>query len=121
MSVTIPQGDVIPRVESRIRGNVIGDIIFIAVYLILPENCIAYLGVIGGFGAGFCARYEGQTAWNSFSALTVAVPVIGFYSTVAYRVLNNVFGALFALAFGKIIERFLLALSKIKIKRIKSL
>lgn len=124
MSVTIPQGDIKTRVESRIRANVIAGIFFVIALLIVPEGLISYLSMIGGVAAGFCARYEGQTAWNSFSALAVSVASLGFYTAVAFRVLNNIFGALFAFMFGKIIDNLLIALNsvfiKLKNRKIKS-
>ncbi|MDE7083594.1 MAG: FUSC family protein [Clostridia bacterium] len=116
MSVTIPQGAMHPRVESRIRANVIGCLIMTVASIALPATLFRYFGLVGGFCAGFCGKYEGQTAWNSFSAVSAAASTLGVRTALAFRVLNNVFGALFALLFGKIIEQLLLSLNDLIVK-----
>ena len=116
MSVTVPVGNIKERVEGRIRGNMIADIMFIFVSIAVPVEFMQYASMAGGFGAGFCGKYEGQTAWNSLSAMTVAASVIGVYSTIVYRIINNVLGALFAFALGTVIERVLSGLYDLFIK-----
>ncbi len=113
MSVTIPQGTTPMRVESRIRANVIGCILLFFASIILPSVLWGYIGIIGGIGAAFCGKYEGQTAWNSLSALAAATSVLGVKRALAFRILNNIFGALFAFMFGKIIDRILLAINNL--------
>ncbi|MDE6000964.1 MAG: FUSC family protein, partial [Clostridia bacterium] len=116
MSVTVPVGNIKERVEGRIRGNMIADIMFIFVSIAVPVEFMQYASMAGGFGAGFCGKYEGQTAWNSLSAMTVAASVIGVYSTIVYRIINNVLGALFAFALGTVIERVLSGLYDLFVK-----
>ncbi|MDE6505047.1 MAG: FUSC family protein [Clostridia bacterium] len=113
MSVTIPQGNIQPRVESRIRANVIGCMLLFFACTVVPAELWSYIGVIGGFGAAFSGKYEGQTAWNSFSALAAAATRIGARQALMFRILNNIFGAIFAFAFGKIIDKALLALNEL--------
>lgn len=119
MSVTVPFGDVKTRVESRIRGNVIGSMLFVILYFVLPSNLMNYISTLGGLGLGFSAKYEGQTTWNAFSAMSVAALSFGTAIAVANRVLNNVLGALFALLFGMIIDQLLLGINELIQKRKK--
>lgn len=117
MSVTVPLGDVKTRVEGRIRGNVIGSMIYIFLYAILPASIMNYISTLGGLGLGFSAKYEGQTAWNAFSAMSVAAMSFGTAVAVVNRVLNNILGALCALLFGMIIDQLFLGLNSLIQKR----
>lgn len=117
MSVTVPQGIVQQRVESRIRANVMGCIFLSVACTIIPVGLWSYLGLIGGFGAAFSGKYEGQTTWNSFSALSAATSALGAKSALIFRILNNIFGALFAFLFGKIIDQVLLSINCLIEKR----
>lgn len=116
-SVTVPVGDIKERVEGRIRGNMIAEAMFILVSVAVPVKLVGYLSTVGGFGAGFCGKYEGQTAWNAFSAMAVAASVIGVYPTIIYRLLNNVLGALFAFAFGTLTDCILSELNGLLTKK----
>ncbi len=65
----------------------------------------AYIGVIGGIGVGFSAKYGWQAVFNTFGALAIATSAYGLKSAVGLRVAQNVFGVVFALLFCLILQR----------------
>ena len=70
MSVCLPfTEDCIPRSVSRGMFNVVGCLLFIVLYLVLPKSMYPYIGMIGGIGVGYSAGYPWQTAFNTFGAL----------------------------------------------------
>ncbi|MDE6607244.1 MAG: FUSC family protein [Lachnospiraceae bacterium] len=105
MSVCVPfRNDIGVRVKYRILGNVMGGIIFIAAYLILPKSAVAYFGMFGGICVGLSASYGWQAAFNAFSALAIATPVFGMPYAVLFRVFNNVFSAVYTWLFDRLFE-----------------
>ncbi|MDE5943439.1 MAG: FUSC family protein, partial [Clostridia bacterium] len=120
MSVCSPFKDTVgDRSKFRVLGNIFGCLLFIAFYLLLPNELVAYFGYFGGFCAGFCALYGWQTIFNTFSALSFASSVLGVWGAIIFRILNNAFGAIFALAIDRIVEPLLLLLSRIPVKKRK--
>ncbi len=108
MSVTFPfRNDLVKRVKFRGLGSVAGSILFLAVYLILPKGFRSYLGIIGGIGMGLSVHYGWQTAFNSFSALSIAVPVLGLKYAILLRIFNNVFASVYTWLFDRIFEPLL--------------
>ena len=108
MSVCVPfRSDMTERVKHRIPGNILGSLLFLAAYFLLPEGAVSYLGILGGIGTGFSATYGWQAIFNSFSALAVAMPVFGLPLAIFLRIFNNVFGALYVWLFDRIFEPFL--------------
>lgn len=108
MSVTFPfRNDLVKRVKYRGLGSVAGSILFLAVYLILPKGFRSYLGIIGGIGMGLSVHYGWQTAFNSFSALSIAVPVLGLKYAILLRIFNNVFASVYTWLFDRIFEPLL--------------
>lgn len=100
MSAILPlMEDMQYRVYNRIIGNVAGVICFMALYYWLPASIYAYIGVLGGIGVGFSAKYGWQAVFNTFGALAIATQLYGLKSAVCLRVLQNVFGVVFALLF----------------------
>ena len=105
MSVCVPfRNDITYRVKYRAPGNILGGIIFLAAYLLLPEGSVSYMGIIGGIGVGLSASYGWQTVFNAFSALSIAVPVFGLKYAILLRIFNNVFGSVYAWLFERIFE-----------------
>lgn len=103
MSVTMPfRNDIAERAKFRGIGNIAGSFLFILVYLFLPESCLPYLGIIGGIGTGLSVHYGWQTTFNSFSALSIAVPVLGIKYAILFRIFNNIFSSLYMLLFERI-------------------
>ena len=78
---------------------------FLALYFLLPSSIYAYIGVIGGIGVGFSAKYGWQAVFNTFGALAIATSAYGLKSAVGLRVAQNVFGVVFALLFCLILHR----------------
>lgn len=113
MSVCFPFTE---RVEYRsiyrIVGNIGGCCLFVALALLLPESLTGYFGILGGFCLGFCVLYGWQAMCNSFSAVAMAAGTFGMRTAVVFRVVNNVFGAVYALMFDLVCEKILLGLDK---------
>ena len=114
MSVLIPfRKDVEYRTKHRVLGNILGSAIFFISYLILPEEIRPCLGIIGGIGTGFSASYVWQSAFNAFSAITVAVPTFGLAYAVLLRIFTNVFGSIYMWLFNRVFDPFLLFINQI--------
>ena len=114
MSVLIPfRKDVEYRTKHRVLGNILGSAIFFIAYLILPEEIRPCLGIIGGIGTGFSASYVWQSAFNAFSAITVAVPTFGLAYAVLLRIFTNVFGSIYMWLFNRVFDPFLLFINQI--------
>ncbi len=60
------------RVKKRIVGNIAGVLCFTALYFLLPSSIYAYIGILGGIGVGFSAKYGWQAVFNTFGALAIA-------------------------------------------------
>ena len=95
------------RVRKRIVGNIAGVICFTVLYFLLPSSIYAYIGIIGGIGVGFSAQYGWQAVFNTFGALAIATESYGLKGAVSLRVIQNVFGVVFALAFCVIFYWFM--------------
>ena len=106
MSAILPaMDDMRYRVRWRIIGNIAGVCCFLALYFLLPSSIYAYIGVIGGIGVGFSAKYGWHAVFNTFGALAIATSAYGLKSAVGLRVAQNVFGVVFALLFCLILHR----------------
>ena len=106
MSVCLPfTDDCVARSAKRWQFNIVGCVLFIVLYLILPESMYPYIGMIGGIGVGYSAGYAWQTAFNTFGALSIAAGLFGMPMAVALRVGMNVFGALYTVICNKVIDR----------------
>ena len=96
MSVCMPfTEDAKERAKLRGIYNIVGSMIFIVLYLVLPESMYPYIGVIGGIGVGYSAGYAWQTVFNTFGALSIAAGLFGMPAAVALRIGANVFGAVY--------------------------
>ena len=106
MSVCLPfTGDCNERAEKRGMFNIVGSLLFVVLYLALPESMYPYIGMIGGIGVGLSATYGWQTVFNSFGALAIATPIFGLPMAIFLRIFNNAFGSLYALAFDSVITK----------------
>lgn len=100
MSAIVPlMADMQARVKNRIIGNVAGVLCFLVLYTLLPTSIYAYIGILGGIGVGFSAKYGWQAVFNTFGALAIAEELYGLKGAVGLRVAQNVFGVVFALLF----------------------
>ena len=108
MSAILPfMEDMQYRVRKRIVGNLAGVVCFTALYFLLPSSIYAYIGILGGIGVGFSAKYGWQAVFNTFGALAIAAKTYGLKGAVGLRVIQNVFGVVFALVFCVIFYWFL--------------
>lgn len=103
MSVMVPFGsDLKERVRGRIPGNLLGGILFTALFFFLPAKLFPYLGLLGGIGVGLSATYRWQAVFNSLGAMSAAVGLIGFPAAVFFRIFHNIFGALYGQVFYRL-------------------
>ncbi len=108
MSVCVPfREDMTDRIKYRAPGNLLGSLLFLAAYFLLPEGSVSYMGILGGIGTGLSASYGWQTMFNAFSALAIALPVLGLPYAILLRIFNNVFGTLYAWVFDRLFQPFL--------------
>ena len=106
MSVCLPfPDDCGERAGKRAAFNIVGCLLFVILYLVLPESMYPYIGMIGGIGVGYSAGYAWQTAFNTFGALSIASGLFGMPYAVALRIGANVFGAVYTMACNKILPR----------------
>lgn len=102
MSTLLPfTEDCVYRVKRRIPFNIIGSLIFLVLYHILPDVMYANIGLIGGAGVGLSAGYASQTLFNTFGALAVASTVFGPVNAVILRIVCNAIGAGYSYLFDK--------------------
>ena len=114
MSVCMPfPDDMTKRVKFRAPGNILGCILFLAAYFLLPEGSVSYLGILGGIGTGLSATYGWQTTFNAFSALSMAVPALGLPGAVLLRVFGNVFGSVYTWIFAHVFRPLITCLCRI--------
>lgn len=103
MSVCLPfPDDCIKRVPDRGIFNVVGCVIFMALYFILPSSMYPYIGMIGGIGVGYSAGYAWQTVFNTFGALSIAAGIFGMPMAVMLRIGANVLGGFYAIICTKL-------------------
>ena len=108
MSVILPVAeDMHYRVRRRVLGNIAGVLCFVILYFLLPPSIYAFIGVIGGIGVGLSAKYGWQAVFNTFGALAIAAEAYGLKAALGLRLLQNVFGVLFALVFCLLFSRML--------------
>ena len=106
MSVCLPfTDDCVARSGKRWQFNIVGCLLFIVLYLVLPESMYPYIGMIGGIGVVYSAGYAWQTVFNTFGALSIAAGLFGMPTAVALRIGANVFGALYTVVCNKVIDR----------------
>ena len=100
------QADMKQRVTGRIWGNLIGSVVFVILYMFIPETLRFTFGIIGGIGVGLSATYGWQAVFNSLGAMTIATEFLGVHGAIFYRIINNIFGAVLGYLFFYIFIRF---------------
>lgn len=102
MSVLLPFAkDMEYRAKRRAPFNILGCIIFLALYWILPDSMYPFIGLAGGIGVGYSAEYEWQTVFNTFGALAIAADAFGLQAAIVLRIVINVFASVYAVLFDK--------------------
>lgn len=107
MSVCLPfQSDGIKRAPDRGIFNVVGCLIFMGLYFVLPKSMYPYIGMIGGIGVGYSAGYAWQTVFNTFGALSIASGIFGMPMAVMLRIGANVLGSAYTILCTKLFGWF---------------
>ena len=103
MSIFHPDREQIEiRYKDRMKYMIIGSIIYGCIYILLPEEFRSFIGLMGGIMVGFSATYKWQVVFNAFGALAAATPILGLGGAIIFRIINNVFGALYSKGFDYI-------------------
>lgn len=96
ISIMQPQKDKLKgRLIDRPMNAILGCIVFTLTYCFMPKIPSAFFGMIGGIMASFSATYRWKIVFNTFGALSVAIPIVGFSGAILLRIINNIFGALY--------------------------
>ena len=103
MSVCLPfTEDCKTRAGKRGMFNIVGCLLFVVLYLVLPKSMYPYIGMIGGIGVGYSAGYAWQTAFNTFGALSIAAGLFGMPAAVLLRIGANVFSSIYTMLANKL-------------------
>ena len=114
MSVCLPfPSDCTKRVSDRGIFNVVGCLIFMVLYTVLPKTMYPYIGMIGGIGVGYSAGYAWQTVFNTFGALSIASGIFGMPMALKLRIGANVLGAVYTVVCTKVFN-FLANLTNVR-------
>lgn len=106
MSVLLPfSKDTKYRVKRRGPFNILGCLIFLILYYLLPNKIYAWIGLIGGIGVGYSAGYAWQTVFNTFGALAIAAELFGIKTAIILRIAANVLGSLYAVSFDLVLRK----------------
>ena len=107
MSAILPfMEDMQYRVEEKncrkhCRSSLFYHVVFSA------SSIYAYIEFLCGIGVGFSAKYGWQAVFNTFGALAIAAESYGLKGAVSLRVIQNVFGVVFALVFCAVFYLFM--------------
>lgn len=108
MSVCLPfSSDLVERAKLRAPYNILGSLIFMVLYIVLPKSMYPYIGIIGGIGVGYSAGYAWQTVFNTFGALSIASGIFGMTEAVALRIGMNVFASIYTVIVDKILNNLI--------------
>lgn len=105
MSVCAPSHKLlVQRMKFRAPANILGSVLFLAIFFILPESARGYIGYIGGICAGLSATYGCQTISNCISTLSAAASIYGPVQAIFLRVFHNIFGSLSTFLLERVLE-----------------
>lgn len=90
------------RYKDRMKYMVLGSLIYGVIYILMPEEFRGFIGLMGGVMVGFSATYKWQVVCNALGALSTATPILGLGGAIVFRIINNVFGALYSKGFDYI-------------------
>lgn len=108
MSLMTPfSKDLYNRTKIRAPFNILGCLLFVAINFLIPESLKPLIGIIGGIGVGFSAKYSWQNIFNAVSALSIAVGIYGILGAIMLRITTNVFGSIYSLFFDKLYKLFI--------------
>ena len=84
MSVCLPfTNDCVARSGKRWMFNIVGGLLFVVLYTVLPESMYAYIGIIGGIASG----------------------LFGMPYAVALRIGANLFGSVYTVLCNKLFDK----------------
>lgn len=95
----------VEKAKKRGPYNVVGCLIFLALYRLLPASMYPYIGIIGGIGVGYSAGYAWQTVFNTFGALSIAAGLFGPIVAVVLRMGLNLFASVYTVVCDNILDR----------------
>ena len=101
----LPICDLVARAKLRGPYNILGSLIFVVLYLVLPKSMYPYIGIIGGIGVGYSAGYAWQTVFNTFGALSIASNLFGMTGAVILRIGANVFASVYTVVIDKLLNK----------------
>ena len=90
------------KYAKDVDANIIGCALFLLLNYVLPANIFAYVGIIGGIGVGFSAKYKWQTVFNTFGALYIAASLYGIPAAIFLRIFHNAIASVFTVISDKI-------------------
>ena len=106
MSVCLPfQKDLVKRAHTRWIYNILGCMIFLVIYAVLPKELHPMIGLLGGIGVGYSAGYPWQTVFNTFGALSIASGLFSAAGAVILRIATNAGAAFYTALMGSLIDR----------------
>lgn len=97
--------DLVARAKLRGPYNILGSLIFVVLYIVLPKSMYPYIGIIGGIGVGYSAGYAWQTVFNTFGALSIASGLFGMTGAVVLRIGANVFASIYTVLVDKVLNK----------------
>ena len=87
MSVCVPfSSDIAPKAKKRAPFNIVGSLIFVALYYALPKWVHPYIGIIVELVLVIQSGYSWQTVYNTFGALYIASGIFGVKTAVLLRI-----------------------------------
>ncbi len=92
------------RFIERIVGIVCGSVAFLVMCTIFPDISMDMIGLVFGVVLGFFSKYTWKTIVICFMALSVAAGPYGVIGASVMRIVNNVFGAVFAMLFARFFD-----------------
>lgn len=87
------------RIKDRIISTIMGSILFLIIYSLIPNQYISLIGPLSGLLFGLSASYKWGNFFNCFGAILLASTIYGEYMAAYLRIQNTILGCLFALVF----------------------
>lgn len=104
--------DLKTRSLHRMLGNVLGCLLAFLLYLLIPHEIFPMVGILGGICVGYCVTYFWQSAFNVLGALALAQGLFGIGGAMGIRVVDNLFGILYAVVIFYVFQAVISWISK---------
>lgn len=99
------------RCIERPLYTIIGCIIFLVIYSLLPESVKGNMGMLGGLLVGLAATYKWQTVFNLFGAVIGSIPLLGVQGAIILRIGYVIYSAVFVKLYNAIFDKISAKLS----------